>query len=296
MRSWPIRIKLLAIPPIAAALMAGLIFVLAGAPQGGSPDHRGAIALATIAAFLALTGATWAIGVRLARGIDELGEVFAQLQDGEVPAPGGDAIEQLSASLRRAVSRGKERETRTRRSADLLKCAQVASGFGIFELDLDIAQLTGTPVFFELHRHGIAESYGLAPRVARHHASRGLRGSGVRELNAAVEAGGKFHAEYRTSAARWRRALAVGPRRSAIRIRRPARALIGTVTDITERKRLEATLRHTTESLNIAQTAAGVATMDLNLGTAAAGSARTTSIELLGIPPEHSSRRIRRRA
>ena len=43
----------------------------------------------------------------------------------------------------------------------------------------------------------------------------------------------------------------------------PAR-VIGTITDITERKHLEDTLRQKTESLNIAQTAAGVATMDLN--------------------------------
>ena len=39
---------------------------------------------------------------------------------------------------------------------------------------------------------------------------------------------------------------------------------IGTITDITERKELEDKLRYATESLNIAQTAAGVATFDFD--------------------------------
>ena len=264
MRSWPIRIKLFAIPPIAAVLTAGLVFVLARALQGGSPDHRGAITLATIGAFLALTAATWAIGARLARGIDELGETFAQLQDGEVPAPGGDEIGQLSTSLRRAVSRGKERETRTRRSADLLKYAQVASGFGIFELDLNLAQLTGTPVFFELLG---MESRNLT--ISRQEWLATIHPEDFEavlcELNAAVVAGGVFHAEYRSvlldGGIRW-----LSGRGEALKDSegQPLR-LIGAVKDISERKRLEETLRRTTESLNIAQTAAGVATMDLDL-------------------------------
>ena len=39
---------------------------------------------------------------------------------------------------------------------------------------------------------------------------------------------------------------------------------IGTITDITERKELEDKLHYATESLNIAQTAAGVATFDFD--------------------------------
>ena len=145
MRSWPIRRKLLVLPATAAALAAGLVLALAD----GGPDRRGSMGFAVIAAFLAFAAAALGLGARLVR-IDELGEVLAQLQDGEVPAPGGDELVRLSASLRKAVSLGRERETRTRRAADLLKYAQVASGFGIFELDLATAKLTGTPVFFEL--------------------------------------------------------------------------------------------------------------------------------------------------
>ena len=62
---------------------------------------------------------------------------------------------------------------------------------------------------------------------------------------------------------------------------------IGTITDITERKELEEKLHYATESLNIAQTAAGVATFDFDFR-------RNTRIcsdnfrELLGIPPATS--------
>jgi len=60
--------------------------------------------------------------------------------------------------------------------------------------------------------------------------------------------------------------------------------LIGTITDITQRKQLEEKLRHTTESLNIAQAAAGLATFDFNFGA----NSRICSDNfhaLLGIPP-----------
>ncbi len=64
---------------------------------------------------------------------------------------------------------------------------------------------------------------------------------------------------------------------------------IGTITDITERKELEDKLHYATESLNIAQTAAGVATFDFDFR-------RNTRIcsdnfrELLGIPARHLAR------
>ncbi len=58
---------------------------------------------------------------------------------------------------------------------------------------------------------------------------------------------------------------------------------VGTITDITERKQLEDKLRHATESLNIAQTAAGVATFDFDFRR----NSRICSdnfLELMGMP------------
>ncbi len=264
MRSRPIRIKLLAVPAIAAALTAGLVFALTLALPGRSANHRGAIGLAAIAAVLAFVAAAWAMVARIARRIDELDEVLAQLPDGEVPPPGGDEIERLITSLRKTVSRGKERETHRRRSADLLKYAQAAGGFGIFELEFATDQLTGTPLFFEL--------LGMESRLLNISREGWLATihpedfeTILRELNAAVASGGVFQAEYRSvlldGGSRW---LACRGEAHKDADGQPAR-LLGTVKDISQRKRLEETLRHTTESLNIAQTAAGVATMDLDL-------------------------------
>jgi signal transduction histidine kinase/DNA-binding response OmpR family regulator len=254
MRSWPIRIKLLVLPAAAAAVAAGLVLALAD----GGPDHRGSMGFAVIAAFLAFAAAALGLGARLVRRLDELGEVLAQLQDGEVPAPGGDEIVRLSTSLRKAVSLGRERETRTRRAADLLKYAQVASGFGIFELDLASEQLTGTPVFFELldmeSRHlTISRQEWLATIHPEDFEA------ALRELNAAVAAGGVFHAEYRCvlldGGIRW-----LVSRGEAVKGAdgQPVR-LIGTVRDISERKRLEETLRHTTQAALDAKLAAEAA-------------------------------------
>ena len=104
------------------------------------------------------------------------------------------------------------------------------------------------------------------------------------ELGAAIDAAAKYQTEYRTlllnGEIRW---LAGRGQVMLDADGRPARA-IGTITDITERKELEEKLRYATESLNIAQTAAGLATFDFNFG-------RNTRIcsdnfhTLLGIPP-----------
>jgi two-component system, sensor histidine kinase and response regulator len=255
MRSWSIRIKLLAIPAISAALAAGMALAF-----------KGAIGFAAVAAFLAFATVTWAVGARLARRIGELGDMLAHLQDGEAPAPGGgDEIERLATALHKTVYRGKERETHRRRAADLVKYAQSAGGFGIFDLDLASAEVTGTPLFFELL--GVKSRRLTIPRhewLATIHPEDFE--SVLRELNAAVDAGGVFNAEYRSvlldGGIRW-----LAGRGEALKDAdgEPAR-LIGTVKDISERKQLEETLRHTSESLNIAQTAAGIATMDLDLG------------------------------
>ena len=74
----------------------------------------------------------------------------------------------------------------------------------------------------------------------------------------------------------------------------PAR-LIGTITDVTVRKQLEESLKQKADSLSIAQTVAGIATMDLDV-------ARQRWIcsdnfyELLGSAGDHDARRLGRAA
>jgi PAS domain S-box-containing protein len=177
----------------------------------------------------------------------------------------------------------RRRDTQLRRSADFLESAQAAGGFGVFDLDLVTGDITGTPLFFELLGQ---ESRGLSLTreewVSSIHPE-DLEGV-VLALGAAIDLGTKYQCEYRTlllsGEARW-----LASRGEILRDSdgQPSRA-IGTVADVTERKQLEEKLRYATESLNIAQTAAGLATFDFNFG-------RNTRLcsdnfhALLGIPP-----------
>ena len=186
-------------------------------------------------------------------------------------------MESLSKSLHKAIYRSKERETQLRRSSEFLEFAQTAGGFGIFDLDLATAQLSGTPLFFEL--------IGLPYRaISPSRATNGWRPfipedfeTVVRELSTAISAGGHFRVEYRTllstaAYAGWRR----GEKCCAMpKACRPGSSAPSPTSP--SASDLEDTLRHTTESLNIAQTAAGVATMDLNFAPPQLGSAPTTS-------------------
>ena len=188
----------------------------------------------------------------------------------------------MGAVLRRLRSRERDREAQLRRSAQFLEFAQAAGGFGVFDLDLVSGHISGTSLFFEL--------IGLTARdltvtrdewLATIHPE-DLEGV-VQELNAAIASGGKYQAEYRTLVSggevRW---LAGRGQVLLDAEGHPARA-VGTITDITRRKQLEDTLRRTTESLNIAQTAAGVATFDLDIGRHSFISSANFH-ELLGIP------------
>jgi two-component system sensor histidine kinase/response regulator len=170
-----------------------------------------------------------------------------------------------------------------RRSADYLEFAAAAGGFGVFDLDLVTGAVSGTPLFFDL--------IGLSSREQKLTREQWVTTihpedleAVVVELGAAIDLGTPYRSEYRTlslnAEVRW---LAARGQIANDGEGRPAR-LIGTVTDITERKQLEEKLNYATESLNIAQTAAGLATFDFNFG-------RNTRIcsdnfqALLGMPP-----------
>ena len=173
--------------------------------------------------------------------------------------------------------------SRSHDAPDFLEFAQAAGGIGVFDLDLVTGDISGTPLFFEL--------IGLANRkvcLARGEWVATIHPEDVESvvlaLGSAIESGTKYECEYRTllptGEVRWLAGRAdIVPDDAG----EPARA-IGTLSDITARKELEEKLRYTTESLNIAQAAAGLATFDFNF-------ARSTRIcsenfhTLLGIPP-----------
>jgi PAS domain S-box-containing protein len=170
-----------------------------------------------------------------------------------------------------------------RRSADFLEFAQAAGGFGVFDLNLLTGDIGGTPLFFDLlglksrHRHLTREEWVACIHPDDMEAV-------VIELGAAIDAGGEYQSEYRTllqsGEVRWLACRGQIVKDSA---GHKVRA-VGTISDITERKRLEEKLRYATESLNMAQTAAGLATFDFDFGR----QRRICSDNfhaLLGIPP-----------
>jgi two-component system sensor histidine kinase/response regulator len=250
-------------------------------------DDRVTMAWCLAGALLSLLMAGWLTAQRLSKRVltlrDNLSYLFDRGTDAADTATyNGDEIQTLSDRLQKAIFQGRERETRTRRSTEFLEFAQAAGGFGVFDLDLVTGQVSGTPLFFNLI--GLANDVALFTRdewLATIHPEdyEGL----VTELNAAIPTGGKFQAEYRSllqdGDIRW-----LAGRGQVLMDAEgfPARA-IGTITDVTERKRLENTLRYTTESLNIAQTVAGVATMDLDFGRKS-WIASDNFHQLLGIP------------
>jgi len=170
-----------------------------------------------------------------------------------------------------------------RPSSDFLEFAQAAGGFGVFELNLVTGDISGTPLFFDLI--GLPSGDQTLTReewVATIHPG-DLEGV-VLELGAAIDSCAKSQSEFRTlrvnGEVRW-----LSSRGQVLRDAEGyAARLIGTITDITERKQLEEKLRYATESLNIAQAAAGLATFDFNFAT----HSRICSDNfhaLLGIPP-----------
>jgi len=169
-----------------------------------------------------------------------------------------------------------------RRSSDFLESAQAAGGFGVFDLDLVTGDITGTPYFFELIDQIGHDPLSREQWVATIHPE-DLEAV-VLALGAALDLGTKYECEYRTlllsGEVRW-----LASRGEVLKGSdgQPARA-IGTITDVTQRKELEEKLVYATESLNIAQMAAGLATFDFNFRR----NSRLCSDNfhmLLGIPP-----------
>jgi PAS domain S-box-containing protein len=259
MRSWPIRTKLLTLP-VAAALVIGLTAWLAGL----NADHRLAWVLVAVDVLVVFAAIVLALANGFTRRVAELRGRLAYLADPAAPSEsGGDELDALSETLHDLVYRSLERESALRRSSEFLRFIKHVGGFGIFELDLESAQIDATPQFFKLVGVG-----PLGPAFTRHDWLATIHPedfeSVIHALSNALEGGEAFEAEYRTllpdGSVRW---LATRGEISNDAAGVPVR-LIGTIADITERKHLEASLRQKTESLNIAQTAAGVATLDLN--------------------------------
>jgi two-component system sensor histidine kinase/response regulator len=258
MRRWPIRRKLLS-TPVAAATVLGLVpwLVLL------VPGRRIAIAITALGLLVVTAMIARAIADDVARRIAEARAALASIADPHAPPPTGDELDALAAGVHTALYRAHERETELYRAAEFLRFAQYAGGFGLFDLDLASGQITGTPLFFSLIG---MKSHGLP--FTRHDWLATVHPEDfeplVRALEEAMEGAGHFQADYRTLIAdgsvRW---LAACGEVSTVTDLEHGR-LIGTVTEITERKRLEESHRAKSESLARAQAAAGIATMDLN--------------------------------
>jgi PAS domain S-box-containing protein len=259
MRSWTIRTKLLTLP-VAAAIVIGATAWLAAV----SPNHRVALGLIAFDVLIVFAALGRALANNLTARIAGLREQLVHLGDPEAPAEsGGDELDALSETLHDLVYRGQVRETQLKRTSEFLRFVQYVGGFGIFELDLKSAEIDATPLFFQLI--GVEP---LGPPFTRDDWLATIHPedfeSVIHALSHALDQGANFEAQYRTllqdGSVRW---LATRGEISNDAEGTPVR-LIGTVADITERKHLEASLRQKTESLNIAQSAAGVATLDLN--------------------------------
>ncbi|HEX4151367.1 MAG TPA: PAS domain-containing protein [Steroidobacteraceae bacterium] len=259
MRNWPIRTKLLTIPVAAAVVLGSTAWL-----STTSPAHHVGAGLTAFDVLVVLAAIALAVANNVSARILGLREILACYADPDAPSEsGGDELDALSETLYDVVYRTQERETELKRTAEFLRFVQHVGGFGIFELDLESAEIEATPLFFQLI--GV-EPHGVT--FTRHDWLATLHPEDfepvIHALGAALEGGRTFQAEYRTllqnGSVRW---LATRGEISHAADGMPAR-LIGTVTDVTERKHLEASLRRKTESLNIAQSAAGVATLDLN--------------------------------
>ncbi len=158
------------------------------------------------------------------------------------------------------ITRPRDRDAQLRRSSDFLEFAQAAGGFGVFDLNLVTGEINGTSLFFELIGQQSRELTLTREEWLASIHPQDLE-SVVHALNLAIETGVRYEAEYRSllldGGIRW-----LAGRGQVLKDAEgyPSRA-IGTITDITDRKELEEKLRHTTESLNIAQATPTISTL-----------------------------------
>ena len=188
----------------------------------------------------------------------------------------------LSLEMTRTPPESQTRGAQLLRSPEFLEFAQAAGGFGVYDLDLLTGDISGTPLYFDLI--GMPSRNQILSRdewVATIHPE-DLEAMVV-ELGAAIDGASPYQSEYRCLLAsgevRWlssRGQVLNGASGHPVRV-------VGTLSDVSARKLLEERLRYATESLNIAQSAAGLATFDFNF-------ARNTRLcsdnfqYLLGVP------------
>jgi two-component system sensor histidine kinase/response regulator len=156
-----------------------------------------------------------------------------------------------------------ESETSSLRSAEFLEFAQAAGGFGVFELNLVTGAIQGTSLFFELIGLECDDMCLSREQWLASVHPEDLEGV-ILAMSKAVASGNGYETEYRTLTAMGEIRWLAGRGQVLLGADGYDARAIGTITDITERKELEDRLRYATESLNIAQTAAGVATFDFD--------------------------------
>ena len=146
MESGPIRTKLIAVP-VTALLVLGAVptlFVVA-------PRHALAAGFMAWGLALAIALGAYASAAKVSRRIRALRETLAPFADpNALPAEGADELDALGEGVRRALRFGEERESALHRSAEFLRFAQCAGGFGIFDLDLASGEVEATPLFFDI--------------------------------------------------------------------------------------------------------------------------------------------------
>ena len=284
MRNGPIRSKLIARAGGSPA-RARVLCRRCSSSHRVMRSSRGASAWAL---SLVMAGVALASAAKVSRRIRTLRASLAPIADPDAPPEAG--CDELDALASRRASgpalRSSPRESELHRSSEFLRFAQCAGGFGIFDLDLASGQID--------RRRRSSSSSSDCKRTAWPFTRddwlatvhpRGLRGRGPARSSRHRER----RANSRPSTAsltldggvRWLARRAVRSR--AIRTGEPAR-LIGTITDITERKQLEESLA---QQGRVAQHRAGRGGRrdhGPRLPAAAAGSARKTFHELLGVP------------
>jgi PAS domain S-box-containing protein len=168
------------------------------------------------------------------------------------------------------------------RSAHFLEFAQSAGGFGVFELNFHSREIQGTALFFELIGLSATADLNLSLEVLLSTVHPEDLEEVMDSLAAAVASGEPYRHEYRclrmNGEVRW-----LAGRGQILAAAGGEMRLVGTVTDITDRKLLEVKLRTATESLNLAQAAAGVATFDFDYRHGR-HSCSDNFHELLGVP------------